>query len=136
MVSGLEFSIIAMIGVLLLVGIVKKNAIMMIDVALDRERNQGLAPEVAIYQAAVLRFRPILMTTMAALLGALPLALGFGDGAELRRPLGIAIIGGLMVSQVLTLYTTPVIYLYLDRFRVRGGHGRLAQALGVARAPT
>jgi multidrug efflux pump len=136
MVSGLEFSIIAMIGVLLLVGIVKKNAIMMIDVALDRERNQGLEPEVAIYQAAVLRFRPILMTTMAALLGALPLALGFGDGAELRRPLGIAIIGGLMVSQVLTLYTTPVIYLYLDRFRVRGGHGRLAQALGVARAPT
>jgi len=136
MVSRLEFSIIAMIGVLLLVGIVKKNAIMMIDVALDRERNQGLEPDVAIYQAAVLRFRPILMTTMAALLGALPLALGFGDGAELRRPLGIAIIGGLMVSQVLTLYTTPVIYLYLDRFRVRGGHGRLAQALGVARAPT
>jgi multidrug efflux pump len=136
MVSGLEFSIIAMIGVLLLVGIVKKNAIMMIDVALDRERNQGLAPDVAIHQAAVLRFRPILMTTMAALLGALPLALGFGDGAELRRPLGIAIIGGLMVSQVLTLYTTPVIYFYLDRFRVGSGHGRLAQALGVARAST
>jgi multidrug efflux pump len=136
MVSGLEFSIIAMIGVLLLVGIVKKNAIMMIDVALDRERNLGLAPDVAIHQAAVLRFRPILMTTMAALLGALPLALGFGDGAELRRPLGIAIIGGLMVSQVLTLYTTPVIYFYLDRFRVRSGHGRLAQALGVARAST
>jgi multidrug efflux pump len=135
LLSGLEFSIIAMIGVLLLVGIVKKNAIMMIDVALDRERTQGLAPEVAIHQAAVLRFRPILMTTMAALLGAMPLALGFGDGAELRRPLGIAIIGGLMVSQVLTLYTTPVIYLYLDRFRVRGGHGRLAQALGVAKAP-
>jgi multidrug efflux pump len=91
---------------------------------------------VAIHQAAVLRFRPILMTTMAALLGALPLALGFGDGAELRRPLGIAIIGGLMVSQVLTLYTTPVIYFYLDRFRVGSGHGRLAQALGVARAST
>jgi multidrug efflux pump len=121
-----------MIGVLLLVGIVKKNAIMMIDVALDRERNQGLQPHEAIYQACLLRFRPILMTTMAAMLGALPLALGFGDGAELRQPLGISIIGGLLVSQVLTLYTTPVIYLYLDRFRRRDRdiHSRLARRMG------
>jgi multidrug efflux pump len=131
-VTGLEFSIIAMIGVLLLVGIVKKNAIMMIDVALDRERHQGLEPQEAIYQACLLRFRPILMTTLAAMLGALPLALGFGDGAELRRPLGISIIGGLLVSQVLTLYTTPVVYLYLDRFRRRDRdtHSRLARSMG------
>ena len=129
--TGLEFSIIAMIGVLLLVGIVKKNAIMMIDVALDLERNEGKEAHVAIFEACLLRFRPILMTTMAAMLGALPLALGFGDGAELRRPLGISIIGGLMVSQILTLYTTPVIYLYLDRFRRRDRdlHGRLARAM-------
>jgi len=127
-----ELSIIAMIGVLLLIGIVKKNAIMMIDVALDRERNQGLDPRDAIYQACLLRFRPILMTTMAAMLGALPLALNFGDGAELRRPLGLSIIGGLLVSQVLTLYTTPVIYLYLDRFRRRDRdpYGRLARTIG------
>ena len=130
--TGLEFSIIAMIGVLLLVGIVKKNAIMMIDVALDLERNAGKEPQVAIHEACLLRFRPILMTTMAAMLGALPLALGFGDGAELRRPLGISIIGGLMVSQILTLYTTPVIYLYLDRFRRRDRdlHSRLARTMG------
>ena len=121
-----------MIGVLLLVGIVKKNAIMMIDVALERERNDGLDPREAIHQAATLRFRPILMTTMAAILGALPLALGFGDGAELRQPLGISIIGGLFVSQILTLYTTPVIYLYLDRFRRRDRDrpSRVARALG------
>jgi multidrug efflux pump len=130
--AGKEFSIIGMIGVLLLIGIVKKNAIMMIDVALDRERNQGLDPRTAIYEACLLRLRPILMTTMAAMLGALPLALGFGDGAELRQPLGISIIGGLIVSQILTLYTTPVIYLYLDRFRRRDldPHSRLARVLG------
>ncbi|MFZ5780421.1 MAG: efflux RND transporter permease subunit [Pseudomonadota bacterium] len=130
--TGVEFSIIAMIGVLLLIGIVKKNAIMMIDVALDRERGAGLDPSVAIHEAALLRFRPILMTTMAAILGALPLAMGFGDGAELRQPLGISIIGGLVVSQVLTLYTTPVIYLYLDRFRRRDRDrpSRVARLMG------
>jgi multidrug efflux pump len=114
-----EFTIIALIGVILLIGIVKKNAIMMIDFALEAERHEGLTPEQAIFKACLLRFRPIMMTTVAALLGALPLALSFGDGAELRRPLGISIVGGLIVSQVLTLYTTPVVYLGLEQLRRR-----------------
>jgi len=109
-----DLSIIGIIGIILLIGIVKKNAIMMIDFALDAERNEGKSPREAIYQACLLRFRPIMMTTMAALLGAVPLAIGTGVGSELRRPLGITIIGGLIFSQVLTLYTTPVIYLWFD----------------------
>ncbi len=123
-----DFSIIAFIGVILLIGIVKKNAIMMIDFALEAERARGLSSRDAIFEACLLRFRPIMMTTMAAMLGALPLALGAGDGAEMRRPLGIAIVGGLLVSQILTLYTTPVVYLYLDRFRLWARRARTPRA--------
>jgi multidrug efflux pump len=122
-ITGNDFSIIALIGIVLLIGIVKKNAIMMIDFALEGERQRGMKPEDAIYEACLLRFRPIMMTTMAALLGGLPLALLSGTGAELRRPLGITIVGGLILSQLLTLYTTPVIYLFFDRLAARFSHG-------------
>ncbi len=128
MAFGYELSVIAIIAILLLIGIVKKNAIMMIDFAIEAERKDKMSPEKAIYQAAVLRFRPIMMTTMAALLGGVPLALGHGTGSEIRQPLGVAIIGGLLVSQFLTLYTTPVVYLALDRLRNRRGRRSLAVA--------
>jgi len=121
---GQDMDVIALIGIILLIGIVKKNGIMMVDFALDAQRNEGKPPVDAIFQACLLRFRPIMMTTMAALFAGLPLALGGGTGSELRRPLGIAIIGGLIVSQLLTLYTTPVIYLAFDRLARRMGRGR------------
>jgi len=126
MLTKTELSVIGLIGIVLLIGIVEKNAIMMIDFALEKERKEGAQPFEAIYQACLLRFRPIIMTTMAALLGGVPLALGTGVGSELRRPLGIAIVGGLIFSQLLTLYTTPVIYL---------GFASLARRFGRAKQP-
>jgi multidrug efflux pump subunit AcrB len=129
-IADMELSLTALIGVILLIGIVKKNGIILVDFALDGERTRGLSPAPAIYEACIARFRPILMTTLAALLGALPLALAEGPGAEIRRPLGITIVGGLIVSQMLTLYTTPVIYLLLDRL-----HGRLGRSRPGNEAP-
>jgi multidrug efflux pump len=116
MICGQDLSVVSLIGIILLIGIVKKNGIMMVDFALQAEREEGKSTVDAIYQSCMLRFRPIMMTTMTALLGGLPLALGTGTGSELRRPLGIAMVGGLILSQILTLYTTPVIYIYMDRF--------------------
>ncbi len=133
MIAGLDLNIISIIGIILLIGIVKKNAIMMIDFALTAEREGGKSPLEAIHQAALLRFRPILMTTVAALFAALPLMLGTGTGSELRRPLGVSIVGGLLVSQALTLFTTPVIYLFFDRLaHVARGYRRAQAAEGEA----
>ena len=129
MIFQIEFSVIALIGVILLIGIVKKNAILMIDFAIDAKRSRGSSARDAIFEACLLRFRPIIMTTMAAMFGAMPLALSFGNGSELRRPLGIAIVGGLMVSQLLTLYTTPVVYLYLDRYSASRSRRRAIRRL-------
>ena len=132
----MDLSVIGMIGVILLIGIVKKNAILMIDFALDAQRAGRLSSEEAIYRSCLLRFRPIMMTTMAALLGALPLAIGTGTGAELRRPLGISIVGGLIVSQMLTLFTTPVVYLYMDRLRVFLGGRKVSRVPFLAPHPS
>jgi len=124
MIAGSDLDVIGIIGIVLLIGIVKKNAIMIVDFALEAEREHGKPPEEAIFEASLLRFRPILMTTLAAMLGAMPMLLGTGTGSELRRPLGLAIIGGLLLSQLLTLFTTPVIYLYFDRLAQRFGRKR------------
>jgi multidrug efflux pump len=133
--TGNELNVISLIGIILLIGIVKKNAIMMIDFAIAAERQEHKSPEAAIYQACMLRFRPIVMTTMASLLGGMPLALGHGVGSEMRRPLGIAIVGGLLFSQMLTLYTTPVVYLYLDRMHLRWERWR-NRVRGIAPVPS
>jgi len=129
MIAGSDLDVIGIIGIVLLIGIVKKNAIMIVDFALEAEREHGKPPAEAIFEASLLRFRPILMTTLAAMLGALPMLLGSGTGSELRRPLGLAIIGGLALSQVLTLFTTPVVYLFFDRLAQRVGRKRPGEAV-------
>jgi HAE1 family hydrophobic/amphiphilic exporter-1 len=133
---GIPLSLYAFVGMIMLIGIVKKNAIMMIDFALARERGENASAETAIYEAALIRFRPIMMTTMAALLGTLPIAIGIGQGAESRRPLGLAVVGGLLVSQLLTLYITPVIYIWLDNLGRRMREWRAARRRGIARGVT
>jgi multidrug efflux pump subunit AcrB len=129
LIFRMDLGVVALIGIVLLIGIVKKNAIMMIDFALEAERKEGKPPEESIYQACLLRFRPIMMTTMAALFAGLPLALGRGTGSELRHPLGVTIVGGLLVSQVLTLYTTPVVYLFFDRLAQRFSNLRIGNEI-------
>jgi HAE1 family hydrophobic/amphiphilic exporter-1 len=128
-VFGVDLNIFSFVGIIMLVGIVKKNAIMMIDFALEAERRSAVPPEDAIYRACLIRFRPIMMTTMAAFFGTMPIAIGFGAGGESRQPLGLAVVGGLLVSQVITLYLTPVMYIYLDRLQRRFGRKRATSAI-------